>query len=168
MKQEAIFCAFPLPSQEAIKSLTDQLMRLTPTARKIAGTAIVNMAFAMGALAASPSPALAQRAGDVSVLNFELTCDRDQCRTPVLELHETTGAEESSVEYVFAPPPGITFDEAHTTGVEVDGAGADHFVRALAGPGWLKCKWLAKAKSGSKAGNADGFAKGYCWIGIRK
>jgi hypothetical protein len=133
---------------------------MRPTAWNIAG-----MAFVLGALAgaASPRPARAQRAIEVSVLNFKLTCDREQCRTPVLELHEATGADESSVEYVFAPPAGIRFDEAHTTGVEVDGAGADHFVRALAGPDWLKCKWLAKAKSAG----ADGFAKGYCWIGIK-
>jgi hypothetical protein len=150
--------------------MSDQLMRPTPTAWNVAGMAFVKMAFALGALAgaASPRPALAQRAVDVSVLNFKLVCDRDQCRTPVLELHEATGADESSVEYVFAPPPGITFDEAHTTGVEVDGAGADHYVRALAGPGWLKCKWLAKAKAASKTGSTDGFAKGYCWIGIKK
>jgi hypothetical protein len=34
----------------------------------------------------------------------------------------------------------ITLDDAHTTGVEVDGGGDTHYVRALgAGPSWLKC-----------------------------
>ena len=110
-------------------------------------------------------PALAQRAIEVMVLNFTLICDPDQCRTPVLEVHERSGVDESSIEYVFAPPPGIMLNDAHTTGVEVEGEGAAHYVRALAaGPGWLKCKWLAKARAGA----ANGLAKGYCWIGIKK
>jgi hypothetical protein len=126
----------------------------------------VAIAFAVVALAAggSHAPAFAERAPEVTVLNLRLVCDPEQCRTPVLEVHELTGAEESSVDYVFAPPPGITFDDARTTGVEVDGAGADHYVRALAGPRWLKCKWLARAESPGAAG----FAKGYCWVGIKK
>jgi hypothetical protein len=127
---------------------------------------IAAVAFTVVALAGEGphSPAFAQHAPAVTVLNLKLVCDTEQCRTPVLEVHELTGAEESSVDYVFAPPPGITFDDGRTTGVEVDGAGADHYVRALAGPRWLKCKWLAKAESSG----ADGFAKGYCWIGIKK
>jgi len=109
-------------------------------------------------------PAFSQGAVEVTVLNLKLACDREQCRSPVLEVHERTGAGESSVEYVFAPPPDITLDEAHATGVEVDGEGAEHYVRALGDPGWLKCKWLAKAK----AAGADGFARGYCWIAIKR
>jgi hypothetical protein len=112
-----------------------------------------------------PSLALAERSMPVTVLNFQLTCDRDQCRTPVLEIHENTGIDASYVEYVFAPPPGITLDDAHTTGVEVDGGGDTHYVRALdAGQNWLKCKWLAKARSRDD----KGLAKGYCWIAIKK
>ena len=123
------------------------------------------LASATFATAFSPFPASAQRGVDVSVLSFALTCDFDQCRTPVLELHERTGVDESSIEYVFAPPAGITLNDAHATGVEVDGDGVDHYVRvASAGPGFLKCKWLAKARPGS----ANGFTKGYCWIGIKK
>jgi hypothetical protein len=107
----------------------------------------------------------AQRATDVTVLSLKLVCDRDQCRTAVLELHERTGAEASSLEYTFAAPPGVTLDDPHTTGVEVDGDGAEHYVRALAaGSGWLKCKWLAKAR----APGTDGWTKGYCWVGIKK
>jgi hypothetical protein len=125
---------------------------------------IALLLVALAALAAF-SPARAQRGVDVSVLSFMLTCDPDQCRTPVLELHERTGVDESSIAYVFAPPSGITLNDAHATGVEVDGEGADHYVRALgAGPGFLKCKWLAKARPGG----ANGFTKGYCWIGIKK
>ena len=121
--------------------------------------------FAVAALTgAGHLPAFTQRAPAVTVLNLKLVCDPEQCRTPVLEIHELTGAEESSVEYVFAPPAGISFDDARATGVEVDGAGADHYVRALAGPRWLKCKWLARAESSGAAG----FAKGYCWVGIKK
>jgi hypothetical protein len=127
---------------------------------------IVGIALALGAIA-DPTllgPAFSQGAVEVTVLNLKLACDREQCRSPVLEVHERTGAGESSVEYVFAPPPDVTLDEAHATGVEVDGEGAEHYVRALAGPGWLKCTWLAKAK----AAGADGFAKGYCWIAIKR
>ena len=132
----------------------------------VIGYGIVGIALALGAIA-DPTllgPAFSQGAVEVTVLNLKLACDREQCRSPVLEVHERTGAGESSVEYVFAPPPDITLDEAHATGVEVDGEGAEHYVRALAGPGWLKCKWLAKAK----VGGADGFAKGYCWIAIKR
>ena len=127
---------------------------------------IMGIALALGAIA-DPTllgPAFSQGAVEVTVLNLKLACDREQCRSPVLEVHERTGAGESSVEYVFAPPPDITLDEAHATGVEVDGEGAEHYVRALAGPGWLKCAWLAKAK----VAGADGFAKGYCWIAIKR
>jgi hypothetical protein len=122
--------------------------------------------IALAALSATlPFPAMAQRPVEVNVLSFALTCDPDQCRTPVLELHERTGIDESSIEYVFAPPAGTTLNDAHTTGVEVDGDGADHYVRALsAGANFLKCKWLAKARPGG----ANGFTKGYCWIGIKK
>jgi hypothetical protein len=111
------------------------------------------------------SLAAAQRGVDVSVLNLQLACDGVQCRTGLLELHERTGVEASSLEYVFAAPTGVTLDDPHTTGVEVDGDGAEHYVRALAaGPGWLKCKWLAKAR----VAGSDGWAKGYCWVGIKK
>ena len=135
---------------------------MRPTAWKIIGMLLALAVFAGGSWS---FPAFAQRAIEVTVLNFKLTCDPDQCRTPTLEVHERTGVDESSIEYVFAPPSGITLDYAHTTGVEVDGEGADHYVRALAaGPAWLKCKWLAKARAGS----ANGLAKGYCWIGIKK
>ena len=127
---------------------------------------IMGIALALGAIADLTllGPAFSQGAVEVTVLNLKLACDREQCRSPVLEVHERTGAGESSVEYVFAPPPDITLDEAHATGVEVDGEGAEHYVRALAGPGWLKCTWLAKAK----VAGADGFAKGYCWIAIKR
>ena len=133
---------------------------------RIVAYGIVGVALVLGAIADPRlmASALAQGAVEVTVLNLKLGCDREQCRSPVLEVHERTGASESSVEYVFAPPPDVTLDEAHATGVEVDGEGAEHYVRALAGPGWLKCKWLAKAK----AADADGFAKGYCWIGIKR
>jgi hypothetical protein len=101
----------------------------------------------------------------VNILKFQLTCDLVQCRTPVLEVHENTGMDANSVEYVFPAPPRITLDDAHTTGVEVDGGGDTHYVRALgAGPSWLKCMWVAKARLGGDAG----LAKGYCWIGIKK
>jgi hypothetical protein len=107
----------------------------------------------------------AQQPVKPSVLSFQLTCDLDQCRTPVLEIHEDTGAETSSFEYVFAPPAGITFNPSHTTGVEVDGGGDTHYVRAVAaGSNWIRCKWLAKAQ----AGGDKGLAKGYCWIEIKK
>ena len=66
----------------------------------------------------------------LTVLNFQLTCDSDQCRTAVLEVHENTGIDANHVVYIFAAPPGITFDDAHTTGVEVDGSGDTHYVRA--------------------------------------
>jgi hypothetical protein len=135
---------------------------MSPTGWKIVGMVLALAAFAGGGW---PSLAYAQRGIEVTVLNLKLTCDPDQCRTAVLEVHERTGVDASSVEYVFAAPPGITLDDPHTTGVEVDGDGAEHYVRPLAaGPGWLKCKWLAKAR----AGGADGWAKGYCWIGIKK
>jgi len=113
-------------------------------------------------------PVLAQRSVDVvdvTVLDFRLTCDRQECRTPVLELHENTGTEANSVAYVFAPPPDITLDDGHTTGIEVEGSGETHYVRAVAaGPTWLKCHWLAKARSGGE----PGLSKGYCWIGRKK
>jgi hypothetical protein len=126
---------------------------------------IASAMCAASALALFLSPAPAQRGVDVSVLSFTLTCDPDQCRTPVIELHERTGIDESAVEYVFAAPAGITLDDTHTTGVEVDGDGAEHYVRPVrAGANFLKCKWLAKARPGT----ASGFSKGYCWIGIRK
>ena len=80
-------------------------------------------------------------------------------------MHENTGIDSNSIEYVFRTPPGTTLDDAHTTGVEVDGSGDTHYVRALgAGPSWLKCNWLAKARLGGDTG----LAKGYCWIGIKK
>jgi hypothetical protein len=123
--------------------------------------------IALGALLIGswPSLSFAERPIEVTVLNFKLTCDPDQCRTPVLEVHEDTGVDASYVEYIFAPPPGIALDDAHATGVEVDGDGATHYVQALAaGPSWLKCKWLAKARSGGD----HGLAKGYCWIAIKK
>jgi hypothetical protein len=111
------------------------------------------------------SAVVAAQSIQVSVFNFRLTCDPDQCRTPVLEIHEHTGVDASSIEYLFAPPPGITLDNAHTSGVEVDGSGDIHYVRAEgAGPDWIKCKWLAKARLGG--GNA--LTRGYCWIEIKK
>jgi hypothetical protein len=112
-----------------------------------------------------PSLAPAERSMPVTVLSFQLACDPDQCRTPVLEIHEHTGIDANYLEYVFAPPPGITLDDAHTSGVEVDGGGDTHYVRALdAAQNWLRCKWLAKARS-----RADpGLAKGYCWIAVKK
>jgi hypothetical protein len=125
------------------------------------------IATAMGAawFASIMSVANAQRGIEVTVLNLKLVCDRDQCRTAVLELHEPTGSEASSLEYTFAAPPGITLDDPHTTGVEVDGDGAEHYVRALAaGPGWLTCKWVAKARTPG----TDGWTRGYCWVGIKK
>jgi hypothetical protein len=108
---------------------------------------------------------LAEQSIKPTVLDFQLTCDPGQCRTPVLEIHEDTGAGASSFEYVFAPPPGITFNPDHATGVEVDGGGDTHYVLAVAaGPHWVKCKWLAKARPGGD----KGLAKGYCWIEIKK
>ena len=108
------------------------------------------------------SGASAQKPIDVIVLNLRLTCDADQCRTPVLEIREDTSVGANSS---FAPPSGISLDERHTTGVEVDGGGEDHYVRPEgAGSNWVKCKWLAKAHIG---GN-NGPTKGYCWIGIKK
>jgi hypothetical protein len=125
----------------------------------------VGIVLAAATLTGAISLACAQRGIEVTVLNLKLACDRDQCRTALLELHETTGIEASSVEYTFAAPPGMTLDDPHTTGVEVDGDGAEHYVRAVAaGPGWLTCKWVAKAR----APGADGWAKGYCWVGIKK
>jgi hypothetical protein len=41
-------------------------------------------------------PAFSQHAPAVTVLNLKLVCDTEQCRTPVLEVHELTGAEESA------------------------------------------------------------------------
>ena len=126
---------------------------------------VVGWVLAVVLLASAVTLANAQRGIEVTVLNLKLVCDRDQCRTAVLEVHEPTGAEASSVEYTFAAPPGITLDDPNTTGVEVDGDGAEHYVRAMAaGPSWLKCKWLAKAH----AAGTDGWAKGYCWVGIKK
>ena len=108
----------------------------------------LGMVLAVAACTGWLFPGHAQRGVEVTVLNLNLVCDRDQCRTAVLEVHERTGMDASSVEYVFAAPPGITLDDPHTTGVEVDGDGAEHYVRALAaGPGWLKCKWFAKARA---------------------
>lgn len=131
---------------------------------KITGIAIA-MILGAASFVTVMSFAKAQRGVEVTVLNLKLVCDRDQCRTIVLEVHETTGAEASSLEYTFAAPAGITLDDPHTTGVEVDGDGAEHHVRALAaGPGWLTCKWLAKAR----ASGTDGWTKGYCWVGIKK
>jgi hypothetical protein len=111
------------------------------------------------------SPAFAQRSVDVTILDFRLTCDREQCRTPVLEVHEKTGTDANSVAYVFAPPPGVTLEDSHTTGVEVEGSGETHYVRAVAAsPTWLKCNWVAQARSGAE----PGLTKGYCWIGRKK
>jgi hypothetical protein len=82
-----------------------------------------------------------------------------------LEVHENTGIDANHVVYIFTAPPGITFDDAHTTGVEVDGSGDTHYVRASnAGARWLKCEWLAKARLVGDLG----LAKGYCWIAIKK
>lgn len=123
--------------------------------------------IALGAsmLSGWPSGVAAAQSIEVTVLNFQLTCDRDQCRTPVLEIHEDTGADASHIEYTFAPPRGITLDGEHITGVEVDGRGDTHYVRAEgAGPSWVKCKWLAKARAGGDVG----LTKGYCWVGIKK
>jgi hypothetical protein len=120
--------------------------------------------IALGALLILSWPS-AVGAIEVTVLRFQLTCDPDQCRTPVLEVHEDTGVDANSVEYIFAPPVGITLDETHTTGVEVDGSGDTHYVRAeAAGANSVKCKWLAKARLGGD----KGLTKGYCWIGIKK
>ena len=111
------------------------------------------------------SHVFAERAVDVTVLDFRLLCDREQCRTPVLELRETSGVDANSIVYIFTPPPGIALEVGHTTGVEVEGSGESHYVRAVAaGPTWLKCHWLAKARSGGE----PGLAKGYCWIGRKK
>jgi hypothetical protein len=110
-----------------------------------------------GIFAASPVP--------LTVLNLQLTCDADQCRTALLEIREKTGMEANHIIYVFAAPPGITFDETRTTGVEVEGGGDTHYVLASnAGAKWLKCEWLAKARLDGEAG----LAKGYCWIAIKK
>jgi hypothetical protein len=149
----------PISLARARASRGRLVMRIIACA--IAGTALALASIADPRLS---GVAFAQDAVEVAVLNLKLACDREQCRSPVLEVHERTGAGESSLEYVFAPPPGVTLDDAHATGVEVDGEGSEHYVRALAGPGWLKCKWLAKAK----AAGADGFAKGYCWIAIKR
>jgi hypothetical protein len=124
--------------------------------------AIVVATFLMGfsgsgIFAASPVP--------LTVLNLQLTCDAEQCRTALLEIRENTGMEASHIIYVFAAPPGITFDETRTTGVEVEGDGDTHYVLASnAGAKWLKCEWLAKARPGGESGRA----KGYCWIAIKK
>ena len=88
----------------------------------------VSLAFL---IASWPYDILAETSVQVNMLKFQLTCDLVQCRTPVLEIHENTGVDASSVEYVFPAPPGITLDDAHTTGVEVDGGGDTHYVRAL-------------------------------------
>jgi hypothetical protein len=123
---------------------------------------LVPLVFLLGS---RPSVIFAEPSVQVNVLNFQLTCDLVQCRTPVLEIHENTGIDSNSIEYVFRAPPGTTLDDAHTTGVEVDGSGDTHYVRALgAGQSWLKCNWLAKARLGGDTG----LAKGYCWIGIKK
>ena len=130
---------------------------LTSVCRRCIGLAVL--------LIAGSSPGFAERAINVVVIDFQLTCDAEQCRTPVLEVHENTGADASYLEYVFAPPAGITFDNTHTTGVEVEGEGETHYVRALADtPGALKCRWLAKARMGA----GKGLTKGYCWIAIKK
>jgi len=128
---------------------------------------IARLCIAFGALLIGvwPSAGFAERSIEVVILNLKLTCDPDQCRTPVLEVQEHTGVDANYVEYVFASPPGVALDEARITGVEVDGEGATHYVRALAaGPGSLKCKWLAQARPGGD----NGLAKGYCWIAIKK
>jgi hypothetical protein len=123
--------------------------------------------IALGALLIGswPSVGFAERSVEVIVLNFKLICDPDQCRTPVLQVHEVTGVDANYVEYVFAPPPGVALDDARITGVEVEGDGATHYVRAsAAGPSSLKCKWLAQARPGGD----NGLTKGYCWIAIKK
>ena len=130
-------------------------------------TAVCRACIALAALLIGswPSVGFAERSIEVVVLNFKLICDPDQCGTPVVEVHEDTGVDANYVEYIFAPPAGIALDDARITGVEVDGDGADHYVRAVAaGPGLLKCKWLAQAR---RAGD-NGLAKGYCWIAIKK
>ena len=116
---------------------------------RVIGYGIVGIALALGAIA-DPTllgPAFSQGAVEVTVLNLKLACDREQCRSPVLEVHERTGAGESSVEYVFAPPPDITLDEAHATGVEVDGEGAEHYVRALAVRGGSSARGWRRPRS---------------------
>ena len=128
---------------------------------------IYTYSIAVGTLLFSAwrSVVVAERPIEITVLNLRLTCDRDQCRTPVVEIHENTGVDANYIEYIFAPPPGITLDEAHATGVEVDGSGDTHYVRAEeVGPNRVKCKWLAKARLGGD----DGLTRGYCWIAIKK
>jgi hypothetical protein len=123
--------------------------------------------LALGALLIAGWPSLVVAEGSIAIIvvNLRLTCDPDQCRTPLLELHEDTGIDTSSVEYVFAPPPGIVLDDGHTTGVEVEGGGDTHYVRPeAASPNWIKCKWVARARLG--AGN--GLTRGYCWVAIKK
>jgi hypothetical protein len=116
-------------------------------------------------IVALSGPACAQRPIEVVVLDLELTCDSEQCRTPVLQIHERTGKEASYLEYVFSAPPGITLDYTRTTGVEVDGEGANHYVRASAdGAGSFTCKWLAQGRPGE----GNGLARGYCWIAIKR
>jgi len=112
-----------------------------------------------------PSAVLPQSAVPVTVLDLRLTCDANQCRTALLEIHERTGVDANHIVYLFAAPANVTFDDAHMTGVEVEGSGELHYVHApKAGPRWLQCEWLAKAR----AGGETGLARGYCWIAIKK
>src|SRR5260370_38343395 len=105
---------------------------------------LVSLAFL---IASWPYAILAETSVQVNILKFQLTCDLVQCRTPVLEVHENTGIDANSVEYVFPAPPRITLDDAHTTGVEVDGGGGTHKVAGVgAGPKWVKGMWACKAR----------------------
>ena len=123
------------------------------------------LALATFATAFSPFPTSAQRGVDVSVLSFALTCDSDQCRTPVLELHERTGVDESSIEYVFAPPAGITLNDAHATGVEVDGDGVRPRPRGKFRP---RLSQVQVARQGAARQRQRLHQEGYCWIGIKR
>ena len=112
-----------------------------------------------------PAAAWPQSAVPLTVLDLRLTCDSNQCRTALLEVHERSGVDANHIVYLFAAPSNVTFDDAHMTGVEVEGSGELHYVHApKAGSGWLQCEWLAKARAGGDAG----LARGYCWIAIKK
>ena len=64
----------------------------------------VSLAFL---IASWPYDILAETSVQVNMLKFQLTCDLVQCRTPVLEIHENTGVDASSVESSFQPRPEL-------------------------------------------------------------
>jgi hypothetical protein len=63
----------------------------------------VRVAFLIAAW--PPIVVAAQTPVQVNILNFQLTCDPKQCRTPVLEIHERTGSDVNYIEYIFPAHP---------------------------------------------------------------